>query len=244
MGLSNPFRKSMGSALGQTWRHLKRSGPRWLPYLAANFSLPRLRGALPSWHSKRCVEDTPLRDLCASYGIATTVIEDINSPKIRDLIKNADIDLIVSFHFDQIFSAETIGLARLNGINVHPSLLPSHRGPVPTLHALLEPSPRFGVTIHRLVPQIDAGAILAQQRFDLPPGVTALRAAALLHERGADLLARLLPAIAAGTATETTQTPLPYCPFPSAALLKDMARRRLKTVDTADILASLRLSIR
>ena len=244
VGLSDPFRKSMGGALGQTWRHLRHSGPRWLPYLAANFSLPRLRGALPAPRHGLAVEATPLRELCAGHGIPASMIDDVNSGEIRDLLKRLDVDLLVSFHFDQIFDAGTLRMARLGGINVHPSLLPSHRGPVPTLYALLEPSPRFGVTVHRLVPRIDAGAVLAQERVDLPEGVTALRAATLLHERGERLLERVLRDMAAGTVTEREETPLPYCPFPPASLLRDMARRRLKAADTADILAGLRLSIR
>jgi hypothetical protein len=50
--------------------------------------------------------------------------------------------------------------------------------------------------------------------------------------------------MAAGAATETLEPPLPYCPFPPASLLRDMARRRLKAADAADMLAGLRLSIR
>lgn len=244
VGLSDPFRKSMGGLLGQTWRHLRRSGPRWLPYLAANFSLPRLRGALPVPRYGLEVEATPLRRLCAEYGIPAPVIDDVNGGEIRERLQKQEVDLLVSFHFDQIFAAQTLDTARLGGINVHPSLLPSHRGPVPTLYALLEPSPRFGVSVHRLVPRIDAGAVLAQRRIDLPAGVTALRAATLLHEKGGELLDRVLQDMVAGTIVEKAQVPLPYCPFPPASLLRDMARRRLKAVDAADILAGLRLSIR
>ena len=64
----------MGGPLGQTWRHLRRSGPRWLPYLAANFSLPRLRGILPARRRGLEAEATPLRELCAEHGILTSVI--------------------------------------------------------------------------------------------------------------------------------------------------------------------------
>lgn len=244
VGLSDPFRKSMGGLLGQTWRHLKRSGPRWLPYLAANFSLPRLRGALFSPRRALETEATPLRELCAAHGIPTSTIDDVNSGAIKNLLKKLEVDLLVSFHFDQIFDADILNVPSLGGINVHPSLLPSHRGPVPTLYALLEPSPRFGVTVHRLIPRIDAGAILAREQVDLPEGVTALRAATLLHEKGEALLTRVLRNMAAGTVTETMEQPLPYCPFPPAPLLRDMARRRLKAADIADILAGLRLSIR
>ena len=102
----------------------------------------------------------------------------------------------------------------MGGINLHPSLLPLHRGPVPTIHALAEDSPRFGVTVHRLAARIDAGAILAQRAVALPAGVTASAAARALHRAGVPLLEEALAALAAGTATERCPEPLPYCPFP------------------------------
>lgn len=244
VGLSDPFRKSMGGSLGQTWRHLKRSGPRFLPYLAANFSLPRLRGALPALNRNPKTEDRPLLDLCAHLGIPATVVSAVNSAEIQDRLRSLEVDLIVSFHFDQIFNAETLGIARLGGVNVHPSLLPLHRGPVPTLYALQENPPLFGVTVHRLVPQIDAGAILAQEQVSLPERTTALRAASLLHEKGGDLLEGVLEAIAAGTTADQPVAPLPYCHFPTWSLLRGMARRGLKAADFSDIRAALGLSIR
>ncbi len=244
-GLSDPFRRNAGGSLGQTWRHLKRSGPRFLPYLAANFSLPRLAGAMPRRAgASLAVEDTPLADLCAARGIPRITVEAVNGPAVADALRRARPDLLVSFHFDQIFSAETLALAPMGGVNVHPSLLPHHRGPVPTLYALLETPPLFGITVHRLVPQIDAGGLLAQERVALPAGATALSAAALLHERGRMLLDGVLERLAAGTQPEQALPILPYCPFPSPALLRDAARRGLKAADLADIAAALRLRIK
>jgi methionyl-tRNA formyltransferase len=241
VGLSNPFRKNTGGSLGQTWRHLKRSGPRFLPYLAANFSLPRLRGLLPG-HAEG-PEDLPLNDLCAAHGIRTVVVEAVNGPEIAALLREIGADLLISFHFDQIFSAETLSLAPMGGINVHPSLLPRHRGPVPTLYALMEQPPLFGVTIHRLVPQIDAGGLLAQAQVELPADVTALRAASMLHEHGRVLLDQVLRQMADGTQSEQAMATLPYCPFPPPAVLAEAARRGLKACDLADIRAALRLRI-
>lgn len=244
VGLSDPFRKSMGGSLGQTWRHLRRSGPRFLPYLAANFSIPRLRGALPAVTQHAVVEHTPLQVLCRQLEIPTVVVDDVNGDEMRKRLASSHVDLIVSFHFDQIFSAATLATASRGGINVHPSLLPRHRGPVPTLHALLDVPTRFGVTVHRLVEQIDAGAILAQQSVDLPVGTTALRAAGLLHEAGEVLLADVLEKLAAGTQAEHPVQALPYCHFPSRELLDELSRRGLKAAGLADIVAAFKLSIR
>ena len=38
IGRSKPYRAAAGGAFGQFWRHLRRSGPRFLPYLFVNFA--------------------------------------------------------------------------------------------------------------------------------------------------------------------------------------------------------------
>ncbi|MCB4822198.1 formyltransferase family protein [Roseicella aerolata] len=227
LGRSDPFRPGAGGPLRQGWRHLRRSGPRLLPFLWANYALPGLRPG-PS----------RLESLAAARGIPLHRVRDVNGTETVAALRAARPDLILSFHFDQIFSAGTLALAPLGGINLHPSLLPLHRGPVPTLWALAEATPRFGVTVHRLVPRIDAGGILAQREVPLPPGVTASAAARALHLAGVPLLAEVLAALAAGTAEERPVAPLPYCPFPPPALLRGLAARGRRLVDGADLRAA------
>lgn len=245
VGLSNAERPNSGGLTGQVRRHFARSGPAFLPYLAVNFGLPDLL-APASGMLRRLMGTgdaataTPLKALCRTLGVPTLRIDDVNGSDVAQAFEAHAADLIVAFHFDQIFSAATLALAPLGGINVHPGLLPRHRGPVPTIHALAEEVPGFGVTIHRLTPAIDAGAILAQEASDFPSGTTATRAAILLHERGRVLLDRVLHDLAAGTLREgVVADPLPYCPFPDRALLAGLARRNRKLVDGADLRAAL-----
>lgn len=53
------------------------------------------------------------------------------------------------------------------GINFHPSLLPQGRGIMPTPHILLHAPQASGVTVHKIVEQIDAGDILYQESLPL-----------------------------------------------------------------------------
>ena len=251
VGLSNPERRLVGGLTGQLRRHMARSGPRFLPYLAINFGFPDiLRPTAPLLQAlggaRDIPEATPLRRLCEGLALPTIKVEDVNGEAVAGALRAAAPDLIVTFHFDQVLSAATIGLARLGGINVHPALLPRHRGPVPTIHALADGDRAFGVTLHRLAPTIDAGAILDQDAADLPADVTATGAAVLLHARARPMLDDVLNAVArsgalqAGRAVPTE----PYCPFPSATLLRDMWRRGQRLTDRADLAASLTLAAR
>ena len=251
VGLSNAERRLAGGLTGQLRRHMARSGPWFLPYLATNFGLPDiLRPAAPllqaAGGARDTPEATPLRRLCADRGIPMIRVDDVNGEAVAEALRRAAPDLVVTFHFDQVLSRETIALARLVGINVHPALLPRHRGPVPTIHALADGDRAFGVTLHRLVPAIDAGAILVQAACDLPADVTATRAAILLHARARPLMDDLLDEVARdGALPEGRAVPtMPYRPFPPAAMLREMRGRGMRLTDRADLAASLTLAAR
>ena len=236
IGRSAPFRHG---AVREAWRHLRRSGPRLMPYLLVNYGLPQwlasARRLAGGWGE--------ITAIAAARGIPIVEVTDVNGPAMQAELHMVQPDLIVSFHFDQIFAPTTLALARGGGINLHPSLLPRHRGPVPTIWALAEDPPVFGVTVHRLTPRIDAGAILAQAAVPLPADVTASAATRMLHMAGVPLLESTIAAIAAGTATERTMAPLPYCPFPPPTLLRELARKRRRVVDLNDLRETMRVRI-
>ncbi|EIZ86305.1 formyl transferase domain-containing protein [Methylobacterium sp. GXF4] len=249
VGLSNAERPSSGGLTGQIRKHLARSGAGILPYLAVNFGLPDLlRPLAPLTQavagSADAPDATPLKTLCRRLGIPTLTVDDVNGPEVAQRLRETAPDLILTYHFDQILKAETIGLARLGGINGHPGLLPRHRGPVPTIHALADGPGSFGMTLHRLAATIDTGAILAQEAVPLPADTTATRAAVALHAHGRGMLDRLLDAIARtdrmpeGRTTEV----LPYCPFPDRALLASLRRRGLRLTDGRDLREAVSLS--
>ena len=250
VGLSNAERPSTGGLTGQIRRHLARSGPGILPYLAVNFGLPDLLRPLApltqaAGRSAGTPEATPLATLCRGLGIPTVKVDDVNGPEVAEVVRRHAPDLILTYHFDQILKPETIALARLGGVNGHPGLLPRHRGPVPTIHALSDGPGSFGMTLHRLTATIDTGAILAQEAVPFPADVTATRAAVALHAHGRGMLDRLLDEVA-----DTGDLPqgrtvelLPYCPFPDRTMLGSLRRRGLRLTDGGDLREALSLSI-
>jgi methionyl-tRNA formyltransferase len=233
---SDPYRPSAGGTFGQLRAHWRRSGPRILPFLLANYGLPQTLGTL-----RRALGRAPLTNFARRHGIPQHTVTDLNGPATAAALRAARPDLILSFHFDQIFTAETLALAPLGGLNLHPSLLPRHRGPLPTFWAQQEIPPAYGVTLHRLAPRIDAGAILAQQPLPLPPGTSAAAAARHLHAAGATLAAAIITQLSQGTPPLETLPPLlPYCPFPTAAQLHQAARHGHRLLTLADLAAALR----
>jgi methionyl-tRNA formyltransferase len=241
VGLSDPYRPQQGGMTGQAIRLLRHSGLRLLPYMIANFSLPRLAGLLP--FGRRSAAATPMSALCSARGIPVETVPDMNAAAFHDRLRDSGADVILTFHCDQILTRQTIACLPQGAVNVHAGLLPDHRGPVPTIHALLDDHPRFGITVHRLVPRIDAGPILAQQAIDLPPDTSALEAAIRLHTEAETMVIDVLDAIAAGRATEMIVEPRQYCGFPTPQQLRQLARTGRRAASWPDMLRALRTPV-
>ena len=71
-------------------------------------------------------------------------------------------DLICVACFSLRIASSILDIPRLGSLNVHPSLLPAHRGPVPLFWAFRQGLQQTGVTIHLMDEGMDTGDILAQ----------------------------------------------------------------------------------
>jgi methionyl-tRNA formyltransferase len=110
---------------------------------------------------------------------------------VERLDVSLDADTIVLVAYGRLIPAEL--LDRHLWLNVHPSLLPRWRGAAPVERALMAGDTETGVTIIRLVEELDAGPIAAQERFPIGPEDDA---GAVYHRSvplAADLLERVLP---------------------------------------------------
>ncbi len=83
-------------------------------------------------------------------------------------------------------------LAERLWLNVHPSLLPRWRGAAPVERALMAGDSETGVTIIKLVKELDAGPIAAQRSFALAPEDDAGAVYARAAELAVDLLNEVL----------------------------------------------------
>jgi methionyl-tRNA formyltransferase len=109
-------------------------------------------------------------------------------------------DLLVSAFFDQRLHDAALGIPKFGCINIHPSLLPAYKGVDPVLQARLRGAPTIGVTVHRMVPDLDAGGIVAQRALITPKRASIFETTALLFREGAELLVLALERIERGAA--------------------------------------------
>lgn len=75
-------------------------------------------------------------------------------------------DVILSWFWTRRLPLRWLEAARNGGFNVHPSLLPRHRGPNPYFAAIDAGDAETGVTLHRIDASYDTGPIVLCERID------------------------------------------------------------------------------
>jgi methionyl-tRNA formyltransferase len=80
--------------------------------------------------------------------------------RIVKKLRSGKYNLFIVASYGKIIPKEILDIPRYGALNVHPSLLPRHRGPSPVQSAILEGDKRTGVTIMLLDEEMDHGPIL------------------------------------------------------------------------------------
>jgi methionyl-tRNA formyltransferase len=130
--------------------------------------------------------------------------------RIRDesfsrAVEELHLDLGVVAAYGRILPDSLLALPRLGMINVHASLLPEYRGAAPVHRAVIDGRTETGVTIMRVVRELDAGPMLAKANQQIGPDDTTQDVERALAELGAALLVSVVEQLAAGTAIEVAQ---------------------------------------
>ena len=95
--------------------------------------------------------------------------------------------------FGSILPQGVLSLAKFACLNVHPSLLPRHRGPSPVANTILCGDELTGVTIMLMDAGLDTGPILAQKKVGISFMDTTGSLSSRLADVGAELLLETLP---------------------------------------------------
>lgn len=99
-------------------------------------------------------------------------IDDINSEKSHKIIKEQEVDLLVSMFTMQIYNQSTISKPTLGSIGTHPSILPEYRGLEVFFWMLANQEKSGGVSVFFLDKKIDAGKVFLQEKFLIRPDET------------------------------------------------------------------------
>jgi len=131
--------------------------------------------------------------------------DSVNTPEWRERIAALKPDLILSVYYRHMIGTKILALPPLGAFNMHGSLLPKYRGRSPINWAVLHGESRIGMTLHRMVKDPDAGAVVDQDGAEIGPRDAAEQAFRKVLPCARRVLARQIDALLAGTAKETPQ---------------------------------------
>ncbi|CAM2797297.1 methionyl-tRNA formyltransferase [Rariglobus hedericola] len=109
---------------------------------------------------------------------------------------NADVSLVMAY--GHILKQDFIDTPRLGTLNLHASLLPKYRGASPIQTSIANSEKETGVSLMRIVRQLDAGPVADLERVAIAPRDTALDIELKLSAACVPLLVRTLPKLASG----------------------------------------------
>lgn len=118
-------------------------------------------------------------------------------------------DVVVVIAFGQILPQRVLEIPPFGCLNIHFSLLPTHRGASPIATAILNGDEITGTSIMLIDEGLDTGPVLAQAPMKIKPADTADSLGARMAQQGADLLLGTLPQWLAGEIQATPQSELP-----------------------------------
>jgi methionyl-tRNA formyltransferase len=192
------------------------------------FAVPTLRRLLDSTHSVagvitqpdrprgrgQKITYAPVKALALERGIPVYQPDRLKPPEVADTLRTWQADLGVVAAYGRIIPEHLLTIPRFGMINVHASLLPKYRGAAPVHRAVINGDRQTGVTIMRVVKELDAGGMLAKVTRPIGPDETSDVVETALADLGAELLVTVVDQLASGTAREEPQdeTQATYAP--------------------------------
>ena len=186
---------------------------------SSDFAIPSLQALKAGGHSPvlvvtkpdaprgrgRKIYDAELKLAAQELGLPFAQPADPHAPEFLAELRQLEPDLGIVVSYGVILTPELLGLPKHGMINAHASLLPRYRGAAPIQRCMRDGCKETGVTIMRIVQQLDAGDILLTKKTPIDPKENS----GVLRERLAELsgaaLLEAIEQIAAGKARYAPQ---------------------------------------
>ena len=153
---------------------------------------------------KGILKPSPVKEKALSLDL------DVYQPEVIDVqfiskIEALKPDILVTFAYGRIFRKEFLSVFRKESINIHPSLLPRHRGPSPVNAAILAGDSETGISIQKMALKMDSGDIITQIRFPLDSNSTLQSLSDYISEKSSEMIIPVIADIISGKNTAVPQ---------------------------------------
>jgi methionyl-tRNA formyltransferase len=148
---------------------------------------------------------SPVSAWAREAGLRVETPRRLRSDESRNLLRAWAPDGLLLVAYGQLVPDDLLGLAPRPPLNVHPSLLPRHRGAAPVAGTILAGDAEGGVTLMVMEARLDAGPIVAQWRVPLSGRETTPELETALAALAARVVPPELDGWAAGTLAPAPQ---------------------------------------
>jgi len=148
---------------------------------------------------------TPTKEVALAAGIPVFQPERLKEEAFLTQVAGLSPDIGIVAAYGRLLPDQLLSIPPLGMVNVHASLLPRWRGAAPVHRSVIAGDRETGVTIMRVVKELDAGASFKMARRAIGDDETSVDVERGLAELGAGLLLDVLEEIAEGRASETPQ---------------------------------------
>ncbi len=131
---------------------------------------------------------SPVKEKALQYGLAVHQPRSLRSLEEWERLKALSPEAVIVAAYGLILPEQILAVPSLGCLNVHPSLLPRHRGASPVASAILSGDEVTGVTIMLLDKGMDTGPMLAQVKVPIAENDTTGTLTTELSRIGAQLL--------------------------------------------------------
>ena len=116
------------------------------------------------------LKSPPVADFAKTHNIPLYQVENINrEADILDTLEKLNLDFILVLAFAQFLGSRILNMPRLGCFNIHTSILPKYRGAAPIQYALLNGDTTTGVSIQKMVKEMDAGDLVHFDEITIAP---------------------------------------------------------------------------
>ncbi len=88
-------------------------------------------------------------------------------------VRNINPDFLLSIYYRDIISPDVLSIIKIKSINLHPSLLPKHKGTFSAPWAIIGGDKFTGITYHEMIASVDEGPIVLQKKMKIESNDTA-----------------------------------------------------------------------
>jgi methionyl-tRNA formyltransferase len=178
----------------------------------------------PQGRSRSELVPPPVKVVALEEGIPVLQPDRPRGDEFLATLRAFEPELSVVVAYGHILRQDLIDLPRLGTVNIHASLLPRWRGAAPIQAAILAGDAETGITIQRLVLELDAGPVLLALRTPIAPDETSGELTERLSEMGAEAIVEAVDLIALDAIEEVPQDATKVTVAPK--IHRDQARLR------------------